>query len=227
MRDLSLSGLFLEDSDPLPIGSQLLLELHIGNETLQCSGVVRRLVPRTGMGIQFENLSVAARSRLERHLNQLAKDPTNAARPLESSVVKREVIKPAPAPAHAAIDPLPSGDISGRLHRLSTEIRDLEEAMKSGDVDPRVLRQFRDSVDHARFTAFAVQEWIEKQAQNEDVYSVMPLLTRERMRRARQICEELALDIEASEIEPATEGLEVLYKAVERLHTRLARFFKK
>ena len=99
--------------------------------------------------------------------------------------------------------------------------------MKSGDVDPRVLCQFRDSVDHARFTAWAVQQWIEKQAHNEDVYSVLPLLIRERMRRALQICDELALDIEASEIEAATEGLEPLYKGVERLYARLSRFFKR
>ncbi len=223
MRDLSLGGVFLEDTDPLPIGSQLLLELHVGNETLQCSGVVRRMVPRQGMGIRFENLSVQARSRLERHLNQLAKEPDNAARSSRSPSASRPMAIAAPS----AVELAPSGDITGRLHRLSNEIREIEEAMKSGDVDPRVLCQFRDSVDHARFTAWAVQQWIEKQTNNQDAYSVLPLLIRERMRRALQICDELALDIEASEIEPATEGLEALYKGVERLHARLERFFKR
>ncbi|MGH9863056.1 MAG: PilZ domain-containing protein [Candidatus Acidiferrales bacterium] len=227
MRDLSLSGVFLEDTEPLPVGSQLLLELRLGSETLHCSAVVRRMVPQAGMGIQFENLSVSARSRLERHLNQLAKEPGNSAPPSGLPPASREAIRPAAPAAPSAAEQVPSDDISGRLHRLSNEIRELEEAMKSGDVDPRVLCQFRDSVDHARFTAWAVQQWIEKQTHNEDVYSVLPLLIRERMRRALQICDELALDIEASEIEPATEGLEPLYKGVERLYGRLSRFFKK
>ena len=75
IRDLSVGGAFLEDPDPLPVGRTLYLELHLGKERLPCNGVVRRSIPREGMGLQFQNLSLKTKNRLERYLNSLAKSP--------------------------------------------------------------------------------------------------------------------------------------------------------
>jgi len=54
----------------------------------------------------------------------------------------------------------------------------------------------------------------------------LPLLTKERIRRAAQLTETLNLDIDASEVTFETEGIEKLHRAVEGLYYRLARLFK-
>lgn len=71
--DLSHTGLFLEDPNPLDVGTALEFELHLGAELLHCRGVVCRSIQGRGMGVQFVDLPPATQAKLERHLNQLAK----------------------------------------------------------------------------------------------------------------------------------------------------------
>ena len=68
-----------------------------------------------------------------------------------------------------------------------------------------------------------MQQWIELQAQERDAYSVLPRLTVERIRRAAQLNEDLALDLDAAEVTIDTEGIDGLRRSVEGLHKRLAR----
>ncbi|MBI4467174.1 MAG: hypothetical protein HY656_07100 [Acidobacteria bacterium] len=124
-------------------------------------------------------------------------------------------------------EPAGGDDLSTRLQKISTELRELEQSMKSGDIEPRVLREFRDAVDHVRQTAWAVQQWLELQAKRGDVYSVLSLLTLERIRRATQLSTDLSIDLDAAEVSFETEGLEKLWGAVRGLSERLARLFKK
>lgn len=121
----------------------------------------------------------------------------------------------------------PSGGLSPRLEKLSAELRELEQSMKSGDIEPRVLQEFRDSVDHVRATAWAVQQWLELQAKRGDAYGVLSLLTAERIRRATKLSTDLSIDLDATEVTFETEGLPALFRAVQGFYERLARLFKK
>lgn len=120
-----------------------------------------------------------------------------------------------------------SPELGTRLEKISQELRELSESIKSGEVEPRVLQQFRDAVDHVRLTAWTVQQWLELQAKHGDAYSVLSLLTAERIRRATQLSNDLSLDLEAAEISFETEGLGKLFEAIRGLYERLARLFKK
>jgi len=223
IRNLSLSGLFIEDREPLESGKTVYLELHLGQERIPCQGIVRRSVPRQGMGVQFENLPPEVKDRLERYLTALGKVAATAKAPPETpSPPEKAAANGAPPPANSADQPL-----STRLQNLGAELRALEEDIKAGEVDARVLQEFRQSVDQIRVTAWAVQQWTELQAQKRDAYSVLPLLTKERIRRATQLAETLNLDIDATEITFETEGIEKLFHAVEGVYYRLARLFKK
>ncbi len=123
-------------------------------------------------------------------------------------------------------DVLPSEELSTRLVKVSTELRELEQALKSaGTVDARVLREFRESVDFVRQTAWAVQQWLELQAKHADAYQVLSLLTQERIRRATQLSRDIAIDLDATEISFETEGIQGLFEAVRALYQRLARLF--
>lgn len=230
IRNLSQSGAFLEDPHPLLPGSPLFMELHLGNERIPCSGVVRRSLPQVGMGIQFLQVDREMQDRLERYLNNLAKSaPTTesvacpAAPSSPPSVARPEPQKNKAQQTETTCD---QGSLSAHLQKLSTELRVIEEFIKAGEVDPRVLHEFRDAVDQIRVTAWVVQQWAELQARQEDAYAVLPFITKERMRRMAKLSDDLALDIDATEIETGNEGLEALRLSIERLHLRLARFFK-
>ncbi|HEV1994610.1 MAG TPA: hypothetical protein VGR03_09785 [Candidatus Acidoferrum sp.] len=109
-----------------------------------------------------------------------------------------------------------------RLRKTTAELVRLDQAIKSGNIDPRVLREFRDAVDYVRKTAWAVQEWQERQAQHHDTATVLPLLVTERVRRATQLCAAVAKDLKESEITSQTAGIEKLFRASEQLSRDLA-----
>jgi len=113
-----------------------------------------------------------------------------------------------------------------RLKMSVDDLRKLEKDIRSGGMDPRVLREFRDAVDHLRTTAWALQELQERQAQQRDTATVHSLLTEERVRRATQLSTALASDLDSHEVTDGTTGAADLYRAVEGLYQRLAGFFK-
>ena len=64
IRDLSLEGAFVFDTDPLPDGSELAFTLLAGGTEISLEGIVRHVVDQEGMGIQFTNVSAVSKRRL-------------------------------------------------------------------------------------------------------------------------------------------------------------------
>jgi hypothetical protein len=116
--------------------------------------------------------------------------------------------------------------VTFRLKRAIDDLHKLESAIRSGGMDPRVLREFRDAVDYVRKTAWALQELQERQAHQRDTATVHSLLTEERVRRATQISKALASDLDSHEVTGATTGATDLFRAIEGLYQRLAGLFK-
>jgi len=113
-----------------------------------------------------------------------------------------------------------------RLKMAIDSLLKLEEAIRSGGMDSRVLREFRDAVDHVRKTAWALQELQERQIQQRDTATVRSLLTEERVRRATQLSRALASDLDSREVTDGTIGAADLFRAIEGLYQRLASLFK-
>lgn len=111
------------------------------------------------------------------------------------------------------------------LRKASAELLRLEQGIKSGDIDPLILREFRDAVDYVRKTAWAVQEWSERQIQKRDPSTVLSLLTLERIRRATTLTHDLLGALKTQEVSGRTEGIVELHRAVEELHQRLTQYF--
>lgn len=116
--------------------------------------------------------------------------------------------------------------VNFRLKKACAELVNLEYDMRSGPVDPNILREFRDAVDNVRKTAWAVQEWQERQSREQDPDTVLPLLTAERIRRATQLCDSITADSAAHEIARETVGIDEFFQAVERVHQCLLPIFK-
>lgn len=117
--------------------------------------------------------------------------------------------------------------LSERLKAATHELQELEKLVLSSNFSPRVLSEFRTAVDNIRQSAWAVQQWTELQEQKRDPYTVLGILSQERVRRATQINRDLTLDLESLEVGVETQGLTELFRAVERLHERLSPIFKR
>lgn len=116
--------------------------------------------------------------------------------------------------------------VNFQLRKTSAQLAKIEEAIKSGGVDPRILRDFRDAVDYVRKTAWAVQEWQERQLKQHDPHTVVPLIISERIRRATQLSKTIAADLGANDVTRDTAGLKEFYKAIESLYVQLASLFR-
>ncbi len=129
------------------------------------------------------------------------------------------------APLGVAVELLPPKEdfwgLTFQLRRSTGELFKLEHGMKSGEIDPYVLREFRDAVDHIRKTAWAVQEWQERQVLKRDTATVIPLLVTERIRRGTQLYEALTDDLKSRTIRPEAAEIEDLLRAIERLREEL------
>ncbi|MGC1107359.1 MAG: hypothetical protein WA876_12555 [Candidatus Acidiferrales bacterium] len=112
-----------------------------------------------------------------------------------------------------------------QLRKTSAELLRLEKGMKVAEIDPLILREFQEAVDFVRKTAWAVQEWRERQIQHRDPSTVLSLLTIERIRRATSLTHDLLEDLKTQEVGGRTEGVVELHQAVEKLHDRLTEYF--
>ncbi len=116
--------------------------------------------------------------------------------------------------------------VNFQLKKTSAELLQLEQAMRTGGVDQRILMDFRDAVDHVRKTAWAVQEWQERQITNHDTQTLLPLLTSERIRRAAQLGNAIVSDLTTQEVSRETPGVNQLFDVVQRMHQLLANLLK-
>ena len=112
--------------------------------------------------------------------------------------------------------------ITYRLRRASAELKNLEEAMKSGSgLDLRVLQEFRDAVDYVRKTAWVVYEWQERQLHQRDTATMMPLLTSERLRRATQLTYAILQDLTGLRPERYPGEVANFFEAIALVYLRL------
>lgn len=113
-----------------------------------------------------------------------------------------------------------------QLRKASAELVRIEQEIKAGGIDARILEEFRDSVDYVRKTAWAVQEWQERQLQKRDPQTVLPLITSERIRRATQLSMAITTDLADHQVTRETTGMRELLQAVEGLYPRVASLFR-
>jgi hypothetical protein len=129
-----------------------------------------------------------------------------------------------------AVELLPRSEtfwgLNFQLRKTSAELVRIEQEIKVGGIDGRILEEFRDSVDYVRKTAWAVQEWQERQLQKRDPQTVLPLITSERIRRATQLSLAITSDLAAHQVTRETAGVRELYQAVESLYPRVASLFQ-
>lgn len=71
--DISMGGVFICTSKPLPSNTRLRITLTRKDQQVEALGVVRIVKPRIGMGIEFIDLEPAHHEVLRRWVDQLSK----------------------------------------------------------------------------------------------------------------------------------------------------------
>ncbi len=80
VRDLSLTGLYLKDPRPLQRGQPVELSLRLGDaDAILVQGMVRRVDPGEGMGIEFIHVDAAGRRRIKAFISKVSPDKISPA----------------------------------------------------------------------------------------------------------------------------------------------------
>jgi hypothetical protein len=81
------------------------------------------------------------------------------------------------------------------------ELRGLHQLLLSGEkLDPRILTDFRDALNHIRNTGWSAQQYLASQSTDQDSTECAFVLAGERVRVAYQLCQAIQADLKSSDI---------------------------
>ena len=114
------------------------------------------------------------------------------------------------------------GAFSDRLRAISSELREIDVALKSGATpDLLLLQDFRHVLDNARLTAWTVSELLKVVESQKDPAHVLSFIAAERLRRSNQMLKDLCSDIDHQGVTWHTSGIQGLFDTVNSLQVQL------
>ncbi len=124
-----------------------------------------------------------------------------------------------------ASKPQQDPELPSRLKKSTDELRQLENSVKTGMIDVKVLMDFRTASERARQASLAVQRWLETQGKGNDPYQLINEVMRQRVAMATQLVKDVTRDLESLDLDFDTPGLPALNQAVQTLAERLSKLF--
>jgi class 3 adenylate cyclase len=119
------------------------------------------------------------------------------------------------------MDTLPDA-FSSRLKEISSELREIDLALKTGATpELLLLQEFRHVLDNARITAWTVSELLSAVESQKDPANVLSFVTAERLRRSNQMLKDLYSDIDHQGVTWQTSGIQSLFDTVNSLQVQL------
>jgi len=114
------------------------------------------------------------------------------------------------------------GAFSSRLKEISSELREIDLALKAG-ASPELphLQEFRHVLDSARLTAWTVSELLSAAEAQKDPAKVLSFVAAERLRRSNQMLKDLSTDIAHEGVTWQTNGIQSLFETVSALQVQL------
>ena len=124
-----------------------------------------------------------------------------------------------------ADDPQAAPELSSRLKKTNEELKNLQNSVKTGMINVKVLMDFRTAAERARQASAAVQQWLEAQGKGNDPYRLMSQVMSQRVEMATQLVKDVTRDLETLDVDFDTPGLPKLNEAVRTLAERLSKLF--
>ena len=111
--------------------------------------------------------------------------------------------------------------VPSRLEKAISELQGLNEVLLSGDLDPRILADFRDALNRVRTAAWAAQQYVARKEIEQDSTSVFSFLAGERIRAAYNLCRAISEDLKRPDLEVPAGSLIQLYEVMSTLTEQL------
>lgn len=225
LSDLSLTGCYVETVSTLPAGTELLFMLRICETVIRGRAQVKTSHHAVGVGLVFLHMSKEDQQKLEFLIGSLS--GTQEMRPEDQRQMVHEDPMP---PAHpfstntvrpAAQEGSGSGQMSGQITRIISELNQLEQKLVIDRVDPRLIAQFHDAVEHMRQTSWSAVHWVELSSSGGDPFEMLPQLEAERMHMLRKLAHNVTADLDSGSVTRFTEGISGLYEVVQGLYRGL------
>ncbi len=114
-----------------------------------------------------------------------------------------------------------------RLAKAISELQGLNELLLSGDLDPRILADFRDALNRVRTAAWAAQQYVARKETDQGAGSVLAFLVGERIRATYQLCQAISEDLKRPDIAVQAGTLIQLCEVMSTLTKQLKGIVKK
>jgi PilZ domain len=227
LSDLSLTGCFVETVSALPVGVELLFMLRVRETVVRGRAQVKSSHHAVGVGLVFQHLSKEDQQNLEFIVGSLS-GAEQVAPGNQSRIVAEDPLPPVRPFAGNTARPSSSGgsskmstQMSVQITRTISELNQVEQDLVIDKVDPRIIAQFHDAVEHLRQTAWSIVQWVELNSTGGDPFEVLPQLEAERMHMLRKLAHNVTADLDSGSISRFTEGISNIYGEVETLYRGL------
>ena len=111
--------------------------------------------------------------------------------------------------------------VQSPLEQAIVELQRLHEILLAGDLEPRVLADFRDAVNRVRTAAWAAQQYMSCKETEQDSGSVLSFLVGARIRATYQLCQAISDDLKRTDIDFQAGSLVQLHEATKALTEQL------
>ena len=112
-------------------------------------------------------------------------------------------------------------DTSDRLKAAIEELGGIQSLLVTGELDPRILTDFRDAVNRIRNTAWAAYQYAESKITGND-RNIISIVAGERIRAAYQLCQAIQDDLETTDVHLQAGQLIQLQAATKALTDKLS-----
>ena len=113
------------------------------------------------------------------------------------------------------------GSNASPLEQAIVELQRLHEILLAGDLEPRVLTDFRDALNRVRTATWAAQQYVIRRETEQDSGSILSLLVGERIRVTYQLCQAISDDLKRTDIDFQAGSLVQLHEATKALTEQL------
>ena len=108
-----------------------------------------------------------------------------------------------------------------QVKKTIVELENLEKALQGEDMDIRLVKEYRDAVEHIRAAAGTLEQLREGQFRGTDDSELLSSLAADRIQRTINLCAALMADLDAGRVKHESKGVDDLFQSLERLHERV------
>jgi hypothetical protein len=111
-----------------------------------------------------------------------------------------------------------------QVNKTIVELQNLEKALKGEEIDLRLVREYRDAMDHISSITETLRRLRTSKPHGSDDRELLSAVAADRIRRATNVCQDVIADLEAGRIRQDSASVEQLARAIQQLLKQCGKF---